>query len=319
MVRGGEDRGKVILVAGPTASGKSALAAHLARKFEATVVNADSMQVYAGPAILTAQPDAALQALAPHRLYGVADPAEPCSAGRWRDLAKAEIAAIAAAGRPAVVVGGSGLYLRTLQHGISPIPEIPGPIRAEARALFAALGNDRFHRLLAGKDAAMAARLAPGNSQRLVRAWEVLAATGRSLADWQAEPLQGGLDADILAILVLPEVGPLRASIDGRFLAMVEAGALEEAAAMKARGLDPALPAMKALGLPELLAHLDGSLPLARAIEAAQGATWHYARRQRTWFRHQFDPQLRIGEQFSERLLPEIFSKIRQFLLTRRD
>jgi len=307
-----------VVIAGPTASGKSGLALALARHMDGVVINADSMQVYGGLPILTAQPKPADQALAPHRLYGVLPPSEPCSAARWRHLATTEMEAAWGAGKLPIVVGGTGLYLRSLMQGLSPIPEIPEAVRGAVRLRLAELGNVAFHAHLTGRDRVMGARLQVGDSQRMVRALEVLEATGRSLADWQAEPLEGGVAAAWYSVLLLPGRDLLAAACDGRFLAMVEAGALHEVAAIMALGLDPALPAMKALGLRELAAHLAGRGDLSSAVAAAQQATRQYAKRQRTWFRHQLNASEAISEQLSESLLATIFLKIRQFCLTPR-
>lgn len=307
-----------LVVAGPTASGKSGLALRLACELGGVVINADSMQVYAGLPILTAQPSDADQAEAPHRLYGILSPAEICSAARWRDLAAAEMEAAWGAGRLPIVVGGTGLYIRSLMRGLSPIPDIPDPIRNAARARMAEMGNAAFHAALAERDPVMAARLEVGDSQRLSRAWEVLEATGRSLAEWQAEPMTGGVPAHWFTIALLPERDRLYAACDRRFRAMVKAGALDEAAAVARLGLDPALPAMKALGLRELTAYLAGEMALETAIAAACQATRNYAKRQRTWFRHQLNASETVSEQLSESLIATIFLKIRQFHLTTR-
>ncbi|MBC7908418.1 MAG: tRNA (adenosine(37)-N6)-dimethylallyltransferase MiaA, partial [Rhodospirillaceae bacterium] len=182
-----------IVIAGPTASGKSGLALAIAEEFDGVVINADSMQVYDVLRVITARPSPEDEARAPHRVYGVLPPATACSAALWKDLAAAAMRAAWAAGKLPVVVGGTGLYLRTLMHGISPIPDIPDAIRAESRDRLARTGNAAFHAELAARDPVMAARLDPSNSQRLARAWEVLAATGRSLAEWQAVPPQGAV------------------------------------------------------------------------------------------------------------------------------
>ncbi len=307
---------KAIIVAGPTASGKSALALALAQAVNGVVINADSMQVYAGLRVLTARPSPADEALAPHRLYGVLAPSDLCSVGRWRALALAEMEAAWAAGRLPVVVGGTGLYLRALTQGLSPIPEIPETVRAETRALLERLGNQAFHARLAGRDPVMAARLHPGNSQRLARAWEVLEATGRSLADWQDQPAPDRLEAATATVLLAPPREALYQSCDRRFLAMLEQGALDEVAALMALRLDPALPVMKALGVPELAAHLAGRLGLEQAMAQAQQATRHYAKRQSTWFRHQLAADFVLNAQYSERFFDGIFSNIRQSPLT---
>ena len=307
---------KLLVIAGPTASGKSALASSLAEEFGGVVINADSMQVYRGVPILTAQPTAGEQARLPHRLYGAFAPGQLCSAGIWRALAAEACAEAWGMGKLPVVVGGTGLYLRTLVEGISPIPDIPDDVREASRALFAQLGNARFYETLSARDPAMAARLDPGNSQRLVRAWEVIEATGRSLADWQADPREGGLDAARFTLLLAPPRDDLYRSCDLRLAKMLELGALDEVAALTALDLDPALPVMKALGVAEFAAHLREELPLAEALMLAQQSTRRYAKRQTTWFRHQLIPQMTISEKFSESITAKIFAFIRQFLLT---
>ena len=307
---------KLLVIAGPTASGKSALASAVAERFDGVVINADSMQVYRGVPILTAQPTAADQARLPHKLYGVFEPADLCSAGIWRNLAAEACEQAWAEGKLPVVVGGTGLYIRSLVDGLSPIPDIPDPVRDASRVLFAELGNARFHEKLAERDPVMAQRLDPGNSQRLVRAWEVLEATGRSLADWQADPREGGLDADSATLLLDPPREALYANCDRRLELMLEAGALDEVAALMQLGLDPALPVMKALGVAEFSAHLQGGLPLDQALALAQQSTRRYAKRQVTWFRHQLIPKMRVEEKLSESFLEKIFVFIRFSLLT---
>lgn len=304
------------MVAGPTASGKSAVASALGREFDGVVINADSMQVYRGVPILTAQPTAEEQARLPHRLYGVFEPADLCSAGIWRTLAAEACEQAWASGKLPVVVGGTGLYLRSLVEGLSPIPDIPDEVREASRALFADLGNARFYEKLSLRDPVMAARLDPGNSQRLVRAWEVIEATGRSLAEWQADPREGGLDADSATLLLTPPRDALYANCDRRLELMLEAGALDEVAALAGLGLDPALPVMKALGVAEFSAHLRGELSLTDALSLAQQATRRYAKRQLTWFRHQLIPEMMVKEKLSESLLEKIFAFIRSDLLT---
>jgi tRNA dimethylallyltransferase len=310
----------LVIVAGPTASGKSALALAVAEALGGTIINADSMQVYRDLAVLTARPGAAELARVPHRLYGVIDAAEACSAGRWRDLALAEIAAARAAGRVPILAGGTGLYLRALLNGLAPVPPIPTALRDEARALHANLGGEAFRRALAARDPEAAQRLAPGDAQRLIRAYEVVAATGRPLAEWRRGqgPAAG---PPAVAVVLLPPRPQLYAACDARFLAIMEQGALAEAAALLARGLDPALPAMKAVGVPELAALLAGRSSAEAAVAAAQQATRRYAKRQYTWFRHQMPESTALRkrvvfEQFSESLVPRILPFIRESLLT---
>lgn len=308
-------RPKVVVIAGPTASGKSAFALCAARAFDGVVINADSMQVYRELRILTARPTPEDEAQAPHRLYGVMSAAEACSAGRWRELAAAEVDAARLSGKLPVVVGGTGLYLRALIEGLSPIPDVPISDRQAARQLLADIGNEAMHRLLRERDPEMAARLDPGNSQRLVRAWEVLQATGRSLAAWQSEA-GGKLDAEFLTFVLDPPRAALYAACDRRFLGMMGAGALDEVAALENLRLDPTLPVLKAVGIPPLRRLLRREIDRARAVAEAQQATRNYAKRQATWFRHQLPGTHRLSAQFSESLWAETFPIIRQFLLT---
>ena len=305
----------MVVVAGPTASGKSSLALALAEAFHGVVINADSMQVYDTPRILTNRPNRAHEARAPHRLYGVVPATEPCSAARWRALALAEIMAAHETGQLPIVTGGTGLYIRALTEGLAPIPHIPAEIRDHARALHASLGGAAFHDMLAAIDPEMAARLAPGDSQRLIRALEVHQATGCSLAEWQRLPPDGeGLRDPVLTYVLLPPREPLYAACDGRFVAMIEAGALDEARALVS--LDPALPVMKALGVPQLHRHLAGETSLAIAIAAAQKATRNYAKRQLTWFRHQIGSAVTFPGQYSTQVEQVAIDETRRFLLT---
>jgi len=309
----------VIVVGGPTASGKSALALDLAEALDGVVINADSMQVYAELAILTARPGPADLARAPHRLYGVLPAATPCSAAAWCDMALAEIGLAQKAGKRAIVVGGTGLYLRALTDGLSPIPPVPEEIRRATVELHETLGGEAFHAELMRWDPKMAARLAPGDSQRLIRAWEVMVATNRSLADWQLEAGSGPPPGMVFDWIVLaPPRDLLYAACDGRFRAMVAAGGLEEARALLAQDLDPELPAMKAVGVPELAAHLRGETELETAITRAQQATRNLAKRQTTWFRNQLPAEnARVqrchvaAAQYSEKIAAETLSFLR--------
>ena len=308
---------KIVVIAGPTASGKSGLALACARAFAGTVINADSMQVYRELHVLTARPSAADEAAVPHRLYGVMSAAERCSAGQWASLAATAIAEAGAAGRLPIVVGGTGLYIKALTTGLSAMPEVPADMRAEAMALHARLGAQAFHAKLAEVDPVAAARLRPSDSQRVTRAYEVWLATGRTLSAWQSEPAVPPVpDAAFLTLVLDPPRAALNAACDARFDAMLAHGALDEARALAALNLDPMLPAMKALGVPELLRHLAGVLSLAEATSAAKLATRHFAKRQTTWFRTQIGPAERLNEQFSESLSAKIFPKIRNFMLT---
>ncbi len=303
----------VLVIAGPTASGKSGLAAALADHCGGAVINADALQVYRELRILTARPDAAALARAPHHLYGVLPATEACSAARWRDLALATIDAVAP--RLPIVVGGTGLYLRALLRGLAPLPAIPAPVRAAAAARRQALGPAAFHAEVAARDPVAAARLPPGDTQRLIRAWEIFEATGRPWSAWLEQtdaPPPAGLRFHVMVIA--PERPALYAAIDRRFETMVAAGGLDEARAIM--DLDPALPIHKALGARELADHLRGGRDLPAALAAAQQATRHYAKRQMTWLRHQL-PRGEGGAiwftaQYSDQLDPEIFSFIRK-------
>jgi tRNA dimethylallyltransferase len=300
----------VLVVAGPTASGKSALAAAIAEAFGGTVINADSMQVYRELPVLTAQPSAADRARAPHVLYGVLPAAERCTAGRWRAMALDAIAAARAQGRLPVVTGGTGLYLKALMEGLAQIPDVPPRVREETAALHERLGAERFHAALAARDPTAAARLAPGDTQRVRRAYEVFAATGRSILSYQAETATDG-DA-FVTMLLMPPRAVLNAACDARCRAMIAAGALAEVRALLAQNLSPDLPAMKALGVRELARHLRGELDMDEAVALLQQATRRYAKRQYTWFRHQMPGAQVWDAQLSESIKAEIFSFIRK-------
>jgi tRNA dimethylallyltransferase len=307
----------VIIVAGPTASGKSALALALAEHYGGTVINVDALQCYRDLKILTARPGLEEEARAPHRLYGFLDAAERGSAARWRDLALAEIAASLTAGRLPILVGGTGLYLRALLGGLAPIPDIATDIRDEVAALYQSLGGAKFREELARLDPASAARFPPGDKTRLTRAYEVVRATGTPIGEWQRRPA-APLPYRFASLLLAPPRAALYAASDTRFSAMIDAGGLDEAKALLARGLSPDLPAMKAVGLPELFAYLRGEATLPETTAAAQQSTRRYAKRQTTWFRHQLDADLTCVEQYSESFLQCSRHFIDGLLLTRR-
>jgi tRNA dimethylallyltransferase len=294
----------LIVVAGPTASGKSALALHLAEAARGMIINADSMQLYRDLPVLTARPTPQDEARAPHRLYGILDAADPASVGRWLELAAAAIGEALAEQRPAIVVGGTGLYLHALLHGLAPVPDIPAGIRMAARARLAELGPPAFHAELAGLDPVMAARLRPTDRQRLLRAYEVVVATGRSLAAWQdAPPVRVSLPAQRLGLALVPPRVALYERIERRLREMVQGGALEELKALGQRALPADLPLMKAVAVPELLAHVSGRVDLATAVERAFIQTRRYAKRQLTWLRHRL-PELRPVAEFGENVDP---------------
>jgi tRNA dimethylallyltransferase len=271
---------RLILVAGPTASGKSALALALARRLGGTIINADAMQCYRELRILTARPSVEDEAVAPHRLYGVRAAAAPANAAWWRQAALAELAEV----ETPILCGGTGMYFSALLNGIAEIPAPGAEARAEARGLLAEIGAPALHARL---DAESAAKLHPTDSQRIARAYEVLIGTGHSLSWWQSRPVERLTGWAPRMILLDPPRPELREAVASRFDAMLEGGALEELRAFLALGLDPALPLMRAHGVPELTPYLRGHAILAEAKARAVLATHQYTKRQATWFRHQ--------------------------------
>lgn len=279
---------RAVLIAGPTASGKSALAVEIARRCGGTVVNADSMQVYADLRIITARPTRDEEAVVPHRLYGHVDGAVNYSAMRYVADVAGVLTELGRGGSLPVLVGGTGLYFKALTEGFSAIPPVPDAVRIAFRARVAEQETSLLHAELSCLDPAMAERLKPGDRMRIMRALEVHEATGRSIASFQGEREPGPLDGlPLLRLFVSPERAEVRARIDRRFEAMIAQGALDEVAALRARGLDPLLPVMRAHGVPGLIAHLDGTVGLNDAIARGQADTRAYAKRQTTWFRHQ--------------------------------
>lgn len=272
-----------MIVAGPTASGKSALAMALAGRLGGTVINADAMQCYRELRVLTARPSAADEALLPHALYGERPAAEPANAAWWRQAA---LAVLQSCEMP-ILCGGTGMYLAALLHGIAQIPEIDPLAREEARGLVAALGPQALHRRLMDVDPLTAESLFVTDSQRIARAWEVWRSTGRGLAWWQKQPTEGLTGFEVRMILLDPPRAALREAIAGRFASMLEAGAIEEVRALLALGLTADLPLLRAHGVPELGAHLRGEMSLDAAAAKAVQVTSQYTKRQSTWFRLQ--------------------------------
>jgi tRNA dimethylallyltransferase len=280
---------RAILIAGPTASGKSALAIRLAQRLRGTVINCDSMQVYRDLRIITARPDPREEAQAPHLLFGHVDAARNWSVGLWLEDARRVIAQTWESGRTPILAGGTGLYFKALTQGLSAMPQVPAEIRARLRDWACGQETPELHAALAARDPLTASGLLPSDRQRVIRALEIVEATSRPLAEWQA----GDRDAALLdidscaAVFLAPERDTLRARIEARFDDMLANGALDEVRALAERGLDPALPAMRAHGVPWLIAHLRGEIGLDQAAERAKADTRRYAKRQFTWFRHQ--------------------------------
>jgi tRNA dimethylallyltransferase len=275
------------LIAGATASGKSALALELAARTGGVIINADSAQIYRDLPILSAAPSDADSARAEHRLYGIADGAHPCSAADWADLARREIVDVQAHGRLPILVGGTGLYIRTLLFGIAPVPPIDPEVRRQVRE--APVTENRAKLLELDPEAA--ARLRPGDTARIARALEVVVSTRHTLSEWQKERA-GGIanEVDLHPLVLLPPRERLYARSDERFAKMIEQGAVEEVRALLSRNLDPRLPVMRAIGVPEICRYLRGEMPLAEAIATSQQSTRRYAKRQYTWFAHQPPP-----------------------------
>ena len=304
----------LILIAGPTASGKSALALALSRLLPVTIINADASQVYRDLRIVSARPSEAEEREAPHRLFGHVDGAESYSAAAWAADARTEIAKVRANWRIPLLVGGTGLYLRTLLDGIAPVPEIDPDVRKTVRAL--AVGD--AYAALQSEDPAAAARLSANDTSRVARALEVIRSTGRPIAHWQAERVGGIGDAvRLVPLILLPPREWLLDHCDRRFDRMLESGAKEEVAALIARKLDPALPVMRAIGVREVAAMLADPANAPKLVEQAKIATRQYAKRQYTWFRNQppTDWQ-RIDAQLGDDIVNDLAIKLQHMTLT---
>lgn len=309
----------IILIVGPTASGKSSLALRLAEKMRGDVINADSMQVYRELRILTARPSEADEVQVPHHLYGVRSVEESFSVAEWCGLASKQIDRSRRAGRTPIVVGGTGLYFKALLDGLAAIPDVPEEIRRDVRGAMEERGSAALYDDLAACDPALAARLDPGDRQRISRALEVYRATGKPLSYWQDLPHDGPLRGadkagEVCKVALLPPRDWLYARCESRFETMIEAGALDEVAALSKMQSD--LPALKALGVPHLAEVLADRLSQDEAVERAVIATRQYAKRQYTWIRNQFADWQTIDEKDSERIYQLIFSIIRKNSLT---
>jgi tRNA dimethylallyltransferase len=287
MVESSDIASRIWLIAGPTASGKSAYALDLAERIGGEIVNADSMQIYAGLRVLTAGPSPEETARAPHHLFQVVDPAIGWSVGRWLEAATQALAEIEARGKPAIVVGGTGLYFRALTHGLADVPPVSETQREISSLLYAARGETEFREILKPLDPEAEARIETGDRQRLVRAHAVAIATGKSLTAWQTDTKPALAPGSWKGLVLDPPRAELYARCDARLSIMVEQGAVDEVRAVEARGLDPALPALKAVGYREFAAHLRGETSLDQALDAARQETRRYAKRQLTWFRNQ--------------------------------
>lgn len=311
-------RKNVIIIAGPTASGKSDLALDLAEEFGGVVINADSMQIYEGLEVVTDSPKEVARFRAPHRLYGVWDPAMPFSVGQWLELAMQEIRDAHQAGLIPIVVGGTGMYLQTLIKGIAAIPPIPLAVRENVRNLLAEKGSVMLHAELSKFDPKTAARLNVSDGQRIARAIEIFEATGKSLTHWHAEGAQSKISPEFKfwSVLLKPPRQFLYAACDARFEEMLKTGALDEVSALVDRKLDPKLPAMKALGVPEIIKYLAGELLFEEAVSAGQQTTRRYVKRQGTWFKNQFIADIEIETQYNIKFNHKIFSIISKFVLT---
>ena len=277
----------ITLIAGPTASGKSRLALEMAERTGAVIINADSQQLYADLRVLSARPSLEDEARADHRLYGIADAAEAWSVGHWSRAVVDLLESLRAEARPALIVGGTGLYFSALTRGLADIPPVPAAAREEATALYDTEGETAFRLRLTTFDPPAAAAIAPGDRQRLTRAYAVARATDRSLSDWQASTTPMLEPGTYQKLVIEPDRAALYANCDRRVTEMVEQGALDEVRALSVRNLNPALPAMKAVGVREFASHLAGETTLDDAIDAARQATRNYAKRQLTWFRNQ--------------------------------
>ena len=300
----------VVVIAGPTASGKSGLALKLAERLDGEIVNADSMQIYKDLPILSAIPSPSDQARIAHHGYAVLDAGERCSVARWLNLTREIISDLHGRGKIPIMVGGTGMYIRAAIEGISPIPDIDPAFRQEASAQFDAIGGAAFRKSLAEKDPVLAARLNDGDRQRLIRGMEVVLATGTPLSRLQDIPLEGKLNATFTTIAIMPPRDQLYDAINQRYPMMLADGGIEEAAQLMKRGLDPSLPLMKAVGLPPVFSYLRGEIEKDEMVSMACQDTRRYAKRQMTWFNNQYQANFREDSEYSEQLSESFIKKI---------
>ena len=303
-------RTDTIIVAGPTASGKSALAIDIAKACDGVIINGDSMQIYRDLSVVTACPDDDEQSQVPHRLYNVLDGAEACSVGKWLHLVREEVARVRALGCVPILCGGTALYLNAAQHGMSAIPDIPEDVHQAVIKEHAQKGGVQLLAELQAIDPELAARLAAGDSQRITRAIEVFRHTNRKLSDWQNDPQQGHLSGRCFNFTILPEREQLYQRINQRFKAMWDNGAVPEVATLLARNLPPKLPVMKAVGVPQIASFLNGEMTKEEAILAASQESRRYAKRQFTFFRNNFITNYLFEETYLKSKNSEFFANI---------
>ena len=305
---------KAIIICGPTGAGKSSMALNLAKKFKGVIINADSVQIYREIKILSGRPTSDDYRQAPHRLYGIMSIFKPCTLGIWRKMALEIIKECERSGHLPIICGGTGLYIKFLLNELSAIPEIPPSIKLEAREKLKELGNENFIELLSKNDPVSASRIKSGDTNRLLRAWEVFTATTKPLSYWHKKSRKAGSQHKFFKVCLMPERKALYSICDQRFLDFVEQGAVEEARAFDFITASPELPASKTLGLLELIKYTKGELELSDAIEQAQRTTRRYAKRQLTWFRHQLDEDFLIQNLCCRKTQSDCFKKIVNFL-----
>ena len=305
---------KAVIICGPTGAGKSSLALNLAEKFEGVIINADSVQIYREIKILSGRPTSDDYRKAPHRLYGIMSIFKPCTLGIWRKMALETIKECELSGRLPIICGGTGLYIKFLLNELSAIPEISPSIKLEAREKLKELGNENFRELLSKNDPVSASRIKSGDTNRLLRAWEVFTATTKPLSYWHKKSRKAGSQHKFFKVCLMPERKALYSICDQRFLEFVEQGAVEEARAFDFITASPELPASKTLGLLELIKYTKGELELSDAVEQAQRATRRYAKRQLTWFRHQLDEDFLIQNLRCRKTVSDCLKKIVNFL-----
>ena len=305
-----------IMIAGPTASGKSKLAIEMAIRFNGVIINADSMQLYKDLSVITARPSDADMALAPHRLYGVLDGNIRASVAMWLEMADIEMNEAWKAGKTPIIIGGTGMYLNAGLSGLASIPEVPLAIHDASVALHKDIGGTAYRQALAEFDPETAQRLFDGDTQRLVRAMGVFKATGRPISAWQTDPHKGAFKGNVTTVKLLSDRDLLYQRINDRFDMMIEAGTFDEVKRLIGRNLDPGLPIMKALGVRQISAYLRGDMGKADAIHQAKQDSRHYAKRQMTWLRNNFNAEFELNKKYSESFFEEIFANLRNNELT---